>query len=125
MRSIAGLVLALVMVVLLGSPAMARVAAIQTTAALRDHSEESITEALQKAFDDALRGAAAMGLPQVQIDDAVILPERNSVAVRILAADSEGELDAEEESGGQEEVVAPQPGGEAGERPGQTAHLTL
>ena len=109
MRSIARPAIALLLLVSFASPAMARVAAIQTTAALRDHSEESITEALQNAFDDALRGAAAMGLPRVQIDDAVVLPERNLVAVRILAADSDGELEAEEESGSQDEVVAPQP----------------
>jgi hypothetical protein len=69
------------------SPALARVAAIQTSAPLADQSEASIKAAVKQAVEIAVRGAVAMGLPRVHLDDAVVL--NDAVVIQILATDAE------------------------------------
>jgi hypothetical protein len=71
------------------SPALARVAAIETSAPLADHSDEAIKAAITQAVVTAVRGAVAMGLPWVQVRNATVLSEL--VTVQILATDVEPE----------------------------------
>ena len=58
-------------------------AVIETRAPLEDESDGGINAALRKALEKAIRGAAAMGLGQVQISGAYRGP--SYVVVQILA----------------------------------------
>jgi hypothetical protein len=58
-------------------------AVIETRAPLEDESDSGINAALKKALEKAIRGAAAMGLGQVQISGAYRGP--SYVVVQILA----------------------------------------
>jgi hypothetical protein len=78
----------------LASPALARVAAIETSAPLADHSDEAIKAAITQAVVSAVRGAMAMGLPWVQVRQATVLGEL--VTVQIVASDVEPEEDEAE-----------------------------
>ncbi len=71
------------------SPARARVAAIETSAPLTDHSEQAIQLALTEAVMNAVRGAMAMGLTWVRLRDATVLAD--AVTVLIVATDAEPE----------------------------------
>ncbi len=71
----------------LASPALARTAAIETTAPLADHSEASIEAAVNEAVAIAIRGALAMGFQWVQLHQAAVLDD--AVSIRILAGDAE------------------------------------
>lgn len=65
-------------------PAHGQVAIIAVTAALPDASEESINSALDSALESAVRGAAAMGLPRVEIHSVYV--GDGYVALQVLAA---------------------------------------
>jgi len=65
----------------------AAMAAIETTAALEDQSDEGIRAAVERAVQSAVRGAVAMGMPHVELRGARVL--RDSVIVQILARDAE------------------------------------
>lgn len=90
------------------SPALARIAAIETSAPLADHSDEAIKAAITQAVVTAVRGAMAMGLPWVQVRHATVLAEL--VTVQIVATDVEPE----------EEEAEPDP-----DRPPQPARIDL
>jgi hypothetical protein len=79
--------LSIVLAFALATPALARVASIETTAPLTDQSEDSIKSALEQAVLTAVRGAVAMGFVWVHIRQAVVFTDL--VSVRILASDSE------------------------------------
>jgi hypothetical protein len=79
----------LLLTLTLVTPALARVAAIETTAPLADHSDESIKEAIKQAVQVAVRGAAAMGFQWVRVRKALVFADL--VSVQILASDSEPE----------------------------------
>ena len=112
MRPLSRLTLALLLVVFLASPTVARVAMIETTAPLRDHAEPSIQTAFKEALQTAIRGAVAMGLSWVKLNQALVL--ENMVSVQLLATDTK----PEGEEGGEEEEE-PWQGGEAGAWSGQ------
>jgi hypothetical protein len=88
------IVLPIILAFALATPALARVASIETTAPLADQSEDSIKAALEQAVLTAVRGAVAMGLLWVHIRQAVVFTD--VVTVQILASDSE--LQSEEEA---------------------------
>lgn len=71
----------------LASSALARTAAIETTAPLADHSDASIEAAVKEAVAIAIRGALAMGFQWVQLHEAAVLDD--AVSIRILAGDAE------------------------------------
>ncbi len=88
MRALPSLLLPLLLMLLsVASPALARVAAIETTAPLADHSKESIEAALTQAVKTAVQGAVAMGLTWIQVRQAVVFSD--AVSVRIFASDGE------------------------------------
>jgi hypothetical protein len=84
------------------APVAAREAAIETTAALRDHSDDAVTAAVREAVTTAVRGAVAMGLPWVRLRDATVSEDR--VTVLIVATDVEPDEDEAER-----EADLPQP----------------
>ncbi|HEV8310090.1 MAG TPA: hypothetical protein VGW35_20705 [Methylomirabilota bacterium] len=94
-------VLGLIFVV--ASPAIARVAAIETTAPLDDHSKTSIEEAVTQALRTAVRGAMAMGLPWVRVRQALVFTDM--VSVQILASDSEPAEDEDAEQSPDEKAI--------------------
>jgi hypothetical protein len=75
----------------------ATVARIETTAPLQDHAEQTVQAALKEAVDAAVKGAAAMGLPWVHLNRAVVLAD--VVAVQILATDTAPETEMDEAPG--------------------------
>jgi hypothetical protein len=84
-RLVVPVLLALVLV----APALAGVAAIETTAPLTDHSEGGIKAAIKQAVLTAMRGAAAMGFQWVQVRQALVFTDL--VTVKVLASDTEPE----------------------------------
>jgi len=90
---LARLALPVVLAFALATPALARVASIETTAPLTDQSEDSIKTALEQAVRTAVQGAVAMGFQWVHVRQAVIFTDM--VSVRILASDSEPESEDE------------------------------
>lgn len=107
MRRLACLAVALLLILAVASPGTARVARIETTAALEDHAAQSVNMALKEAVNVAVKGAVAMGLPWVKISQAFVLEDR--VAVRILATDTAPD-DGDQE--GPEPDAEPSPGSE-------------
>jgi hypothetical protein len=101
------LALPLLLALLFATPALARVAAIETTAPLADQSEDSIKAAIQQAVLTAVRGAVAMGLQWVQVRQARVFTDL--VSVQILASDQEPE--GEEEQVPDDGAVPPRPAG--------------
>lgn len=71
-------------------------AMIETRAPLEDQTESGLNAALKKALEKAIRGAAAMGLGQVQVSGAY--RGAGFVAVQVLATtpDETADLDASE-----------------------------
>lgn len=63
-------------------------AVIETRASIEEDSDGGVNAALRKALERAIRGAAAMGLEQVQINGAFRAP--GYVVVQILATASGG-----------------------------------
>ncbi len=102
MRYLGRLALALLFVLLVASPGLARVAAIQTTAPLPDHSDQAIQAAVKEAVQAAVQVAVAIGLPWVHLREALVFNDK--VAVRILATSSSA---AEEPD---DEEIKPEPG---------------
>jgi hypothetical protein len=100
MRPFRWLTLALLLIGVPAVPSDATVATIATTAPLEDHEEQSVTAALRAAFKAAVAGAAAMGLPWVQIRQALVLDD--AVAVQIVATDEDPGLNTGEATPGPE-----------------------
>ncbi len=72
----------------LAMPAFARVAAIRTAAPITDHSDQGVKAAFAEAVESAVRGAVAMGMSHVALNDARVLED--VVLVEILATDAPG-----------------------------------
>jgi hypothetical protein len=85
MRSLGYLAGALMMVMLLASSTLARVAMIETAAPIKNHTEDAVKAAIQEAVDTAAKGAVAMGLPWVQLRDAEVLED--TIAIQVVATD--------------------------------------
>ncbi len=85
MRSLGYFAAALTFCLLVASPALAKVAMIETAAPIHDKSQEAVKAALKEAVSTAAKGALAMGLPWVQVRDAQVL--QDAVAVQVLATD--------------------------------------
>ncbi len=102
MPALGRLVVPLLLALSVASPAVARTAAIETAIALKDRSQSSIEQAAREALESCVRGAVAMGLSQIRVNQALVLT--NMVIVQILATDEL--LDREEE----EETPDPGPG---------------
>lgn len=109
MRTLSCLAFAFLLGLCVGSPALARLASIQTTAPLQDHEDQSIQAAIKDAIETAVKGAAAMGMSWVQLGRTVVL--QDMVAVQILASDTkpEGEATAPEDPGTEPEEKGNQP----------------
>jgi hypothetical protein len=73
-------------------------AVIETRATIDEDSDGGVNAALKKALERAIRGAAAMGLEQVQINGAFRAP--GYVVVQILATPSGGVTSREGRQGG-------------------------
>jgi hypothetical protein len=95
--------LAALLVLGLTSTASARVAVIQTTAQVSDHSENGLRQAVKDAVATAVRGALAMGLSQVALKGVTQL-DAETVAVQVVASDTDAERD---ESPGSPDADAP------------------
>ena len=65
--------------------AHATVVKIETAAPLADQSEQSVDAAFRQAVETCIRGAAAMGLRTLVLDQVAVVS--NHVVVRILATD--------------------------------------
>jgi len=87
------------LVAAVASPGLARMATIEATAPLRDHSERSVQAALVAAVGRAIDRAMALGFSRIAIGRAFVLKDR--VSVQILASDTdlgEDEDDEDEEA---------------------------
>ncbi len=104
------LVLAFPVVLLIGSPALARVAVIETTAPLQDHNEQTVKSALKDAVQTAVKGAVAMGMSWFQIGKAFELEDM--VTVQILATDKQPEGSQDGWQGAEPDVAPDQPVGQ-------------
>jgi hypothetical protein len=106
---IARFVLAVVLAFAPATPALARVASIETTAPLADQSEASIKAALEQAVLTAVRGAVAMGFQWVHVRQAVVFAD--VVSVQVLASDSElqGADEATADPAPEEDAEPPRP----------------
>jgi len=62
MRHLVPLALILLLMSAIVTPAWARTVAIESTVPLADDSEETLRSAIKKAIENAVRGAAALGL---------------------------------------------------------------
>ncbi len=82
-----GIAIGIVGVAVVATPALAGMAAIETTAALPDQSETSVKAAVDQAVNTAIQGAKAMGLPRVELRGARVLP--GAVTVLIIARDTD------------------------------------
>jgi hypothetical protein len=91
MRMLVWLTAALLALCVAAAPVSARVVRMETRVALEDHSELSIRQALLEAFQISVRGALAMGLSNVSVDGARVLP--GAVVLALVATD---EVDADE-----------------------------
>ncbi len=107
MRSLGYLAAALALLLFGTSPALAKVAMIETAAPIKDQSEESVKAALKEAVDIAAKGAVAMGLPWVQVRDARVLED--TVAIQVLATD-QAPREANKNDGAPGAEQAPGPG---------------
>ena len=85
MRGVRAWAMAMGLIGVTASPALAGMAAIETTAPLKDESEESVKAAVSQAVEQAMQGAKAMGLPKVELRGARVLP--GAVTVLIIAKD--------------------------------------
>ncbi len=82
----ATLVLAVALAAAVPAAAAARTAVIELAAPVQDQSNDSIREAVQNAVEQATQGAAAMGLPYVDLQDAEMVGD--TVAIQLLASDT-------------------------------------
>lgn len=104
------LAVTLLLILSLASPSLARVAAIETSAPLKDQSQQSVKMAVTEAVNTAVRVAVAMGLPWLQVRNAFVL--KDMVTLHFIASD----IEPEEEQEGEE---MPEPG--SNEPPGAEA----
>jgi hypothetical protein len=100
MGRFSGLVLGLVLIVAAASPSAAKVVAIETSARVQDHAEESVRAALAEAVEAAVAGAVAMGLPWVRMSYALLVGD--AVTVGILATDADPHTETGEDGWGQD-----------------------
>ena len=112
MRSLGYLAAVLALTLFGTSPALAKMAMIETAAPIKDQSEDSVKAALKEAVDSAAKGAIAMGLPWVQIQDARVLED--AVAIQVLATDQ-----APQQAEKKGQPGTPGPGMKLIPRPGQ------
>jgi hypothetical protein len=68
---------------------------IQASAPLSDRSDRSVEQALKSAIDSCVRGATAMGLSWIWLDDAAV--RGDSVIVQMVATDDEAEGEDDDE----------------------------
>jgi hypothetical protein len=107
MRHTIGLSMLLLAIVLaLASPAAARVALIQTTAQVSDSSEPAVRAAVKEALEAAVRGALAMGLSRMRLEDLSLLTD-GTVLIRVLATDTPAGSEGDEEPAGDEAETDP------------------
>lgn len=85
MRSLRAWAVAVGLMGVTASPALAGMAAIETAAPLADQSEESVRAAMSQAIEQAVLGAKAMGLPRVELRGARLL--EGAVTVLVIASD--------------------------------------
>ena len=94
MRTLLGLMVAVLLVQAIAAPSFARVATIQTSASPANHSDASVKAAVNEAIYTAVRGAVPMGFPTLQMNQVLLLDD--AVVVEILAVETDvedGELD--------------------------------
>ncbi len=101
-RSLGRLALAALLVLSFAAPSPARMASIQTTAHLPDHSEQSIETALAGAVETVVHRAVALGFSSAAITQTLV--REDVVSVQILATDTT--LEPEDE-----DAEEPGPGG--------------
>src|SRR5262252_10190217 len=87
MRKFVPLALALVLLLAMAPPAWARVVVIEATVPLADDSEETLKSAVKKAIENAVRGAAALGLRSLQVNGAQVFS--NALMLRLIATDDD------------------------------------
>lgn len=100
MGTLTSVATAVALTLLVAGPSSATVVRIETAATLADASEESVNVALLEAVESSIKGASAMGLSTVWLDQAFVLDDR--VVVRIFATD---EATAEEDEDDAEPAV--------------------
>jgi hypothetical protein len=83
---LARLGLALALLLQPASPALARMAAIETRAPLADPSDESTEAAVKEAIASSVHGALAMGFRWVRLRQAAV--REDAVSIQVLAADT-------------------------------------
>jgi hypothetical protein len=81
--------LAFLLVLATSTPGLARVVKIETTAPLTDRSDASIELALKSAVDVCVRGATAMGLAWIRLQQAALAGDH--LVVRMVASDEDQE----------------------------------
>ncbi len=96
MRALRWFVAVSLLALVTASPVAARVVRIETAVTLADRSEASVEQALRQALDTSVRGALAMGLVRMWVDDARVLS--NAVVLAMVATDEE--LDDEDDDRG-------------------------
>ena len=77
----------LLLVLAMATPGLGRVVTIKTAALLADRSDASIELALRGAVETCVRGAVAMGLSWISLQDAVLLGDQ--VIVQMIASDDD------------------------------------
>jgi len=99
MRKFVPLALALVLLLAMVPPAWARVVVIEATVPLADNSEETLKSAVRKAIENAVLGAAALGLRSLQVNGAQVFS--NALVLRLIGSDDDpDDADPDELEGG-------------------------
>ncbi len=104
MRILAWFTVGCFMVLATASASPARVVKIETTAPLDDHSEGSIERAVAGAVETSVRGAVAMGLSRLVLEDARVMGA--AVIIYLVATDDDQDDSA---PGADVEPGAPEP----------------
>jgi hypothetical protein len=100
MRTLEPLIsITLLLVLAISTPGWARMVKIETAAPLADRSDASVEVALKDAVDICVRGAGAMGLAWIRLQQVVLAGDQ--LVVRMLASDEDQE---DEDQGGEDEV---------------------
>jgi diacylglycerol kinase len=87
MRHLVPLALVLLLMSAIVTPAWARTVVIESTVPLADDSEETLRSAIKKAIENAVRGAAALGLRAMQVNGAQVFS--NALMLRLIATDDD------------------------------------
>ena len=95
-----GVVLGLVGVLALASPAMARMASFEATTPLQDHSKQSIEMAVIEAVEAGVQSAIAMGFSWIQVSPPLLLDDKVVVHFAATDVDPEGSGDGGSRIGG-------------------------